>query len=398
MDLDKHYFIIAGSTLQYNFVQKVKENGFIVHIFDFDENCRCREIADYFHCISIDKKEEILEIAKKYNPVAVTTVACEVANVSACYVAQKLNLNTNSYKVSLDTTDKTRMKKIYKKYNIPNAKSYEITSLNDIDIDNIAYPVVVKPADRSAGRGVTLVRKKENFKEIFNQALDVSNNKKVLVEELLIGSQYSIETISCNAKHQIVAFTEEYMDGSDDFIENQQLVPARLKENDAQELEELVFRVLNAFNIKYGCCHIEVKRTNEGFKVIEIASRMGGWRDVLIKYAYNDDYNKMLLDSTLGIMPIIKHEENNYALVKLIFKKQEYEFYSELKKKYPKVIVYDEVKAYTDNMAKNLSEAKGFYYISVPKTENIDYYIQGTILNEQYLHHSGNVCKSLRRY
>jgi hypothetical protein len=58
------YFIIGGGTLQYNFVSMVKEMGFTDHVFDYDPYCRCAGIADYFHLISIDEKEKILETAK----------------------------------------------------------------------------------------------------------------------------------------------------------------------------------------------------------------------------------------------------------------------------------------------------------------------------------------------
>ena len=382
MEKEKHYFIIGGSTLQYNFAKEVKDNGYKLHIFDYDPKCRCIEIADYFHCVSIDKKEEILEIAKKYRPIAVSTTACEVGNISACYVAEKLGLDTNTYETALNTTDKSRMKKIFKKFDIPNANYLEVSKIEEINLDKINFPVVVKPSDRSAGRGVCLAENKKEFIELFNDALKESFNKKVLIEEVLVGKQFSVETITYLSKHQIVAYTEEYFDGSKNFIENQQMIPARLGILEKKELEEVILKTLDAFEIKFGCCHIEVKLTSEGFKVIEIASRMGGWRDVLVKYAYNDNFNKMLLDSTTKQIPKITHEGKNYALVKMIFNKTEYEFYKKIKSETPELLVHDEVKEYKEYNSKNLADAQGFYYLCVPKTMDVDYYIEGSNENK----------------
>ena len=148
-----------------------------------------------------------------------------------------------------------------------------------------------------------------------------------------------------------------------------------------KELEKLILKLLNIFDIKYGCCHIEVKLTETGFKVIEIASRMGGWRDVLTKYAYGDDYNKLLLNSTLNILPIIEHKQANYALVKMVFNKKEYDFYKKIKRQTPNIIVHDEVKdkEFEEKEFINLAQAQGFYYISIPNNQDIDYYIEATI-------------------
>ena len=67
-------------------------------------------------------------------------------------------------------------------------------------------------------------------------------------------------------------YTEEYFDGSKNFIENQQMIPARLGLTEEKELEEVILKTLDAFEIKFGCCHIEVKLTSDGFKIIEINS------------------------------------------------------------------------------------------------------------------------------
>lgn len=368
-----------GGGLQLGFVETLKKRGFIVHIFDYDKDCPCKDIADYFHLISIDEKEKILKIAKAYSPIAITTTACEVGNISACYVGEKLNLRTNSYKTALNTINKAKMKEIFVKNNIPTAKYCKIKHLNEIDIAKIKYPIVIKPIDRSAGRGVSLVSNKDEFIAQFELAINESYGKELLIEEVMLGNQYSIETISCNANHQIVAYTEEYIDDSGNFIETQHLIPARLKKSYLSKLHNLIIKVLNAFDIQYGACHIEVKLTKEGFKVIELASRMGGWRDRLVQLAYNDDYNEMLIDATLGITPTIKHLGQNYGLVKLMYSQLDYDFYNKIKNKTPQIIFWDCVKPFTCKNAKNLAQANGYYYISIPRNKDIDFYIYGTI-------------------
>jgi biotin carboxylase len=355
--------------------------GFTAHVFDYDPYCRCAEIADYFHLISIDEKEKILETAKKYHPIAVQTVATELGNITACYIGEKMGVCSNSYETALNTTDKSRMKKILNANSIPNAKYFEADLIDNIDFKSIQFPLVIKPSDRSAGRGVVMVKDKHEFGVFFEKAMTESRNKTVLIEEVMQGRQFSVETISYNRNHTIIAFTEEYFENGEDvegFVESHNIVPARIKNSERFELSKIIIKVLDAFGIKYGASHIEVKLTNQGFKIIELASRMGGWRDMLVNIAFGIDYNELLIQSTIGNIPKINYLFNNYALVKMIFKESEYIFYSKVKKNNPQLIVYDEVHKYQDTEITSLIDAKGFYYLRL-SSENIDYYAEAVL-------------------
>lgn len=64
-------------------------------------------------------------------------------------------------------------------------------------------------------------------------------------------------------------------------------------------IQNEIIKVLNAFNINFGASHIEIKLHNNIVKIIEIASRMGGWRDVLAYHSYGIDYLQLLIQSSL---------------------------------------------------------------------------------------------------
>ncbi|MBZ7954740.1 ATP-grasp domain-containing protein, partial [Campylobacter sp. W0018] len=219
---NKHFFIIGGGDLQADLVISAKKD-FVTHVFDYNENCFCKDLADYFHPISIADKEKILELAIKFNIVGIATAATELGNLTACYIGEKLNLGTNSYECAKNTTDKSLMKKVFEKHNINHAKYFILKDEKDLE-QITQFPIIIKPSDRSAGRGVVKVFDKENLKKRFYEAKDLSYNKIVLAEEVLKGKQFSIETISSHGKHQIVAITEEYLregEFADDFLETQ---------------------------------------------------------------------------------------------------------------------------------------------------------------------------------
>ncbi|EOJ2685353.1 acetyl-CoA carboxylase biotin carboxylase subunit family protein, partial [Campylobacter jejuni] len=367
---NKHFFIIGGGDLQADLVLHAKKD-FITHVFDYNENCFCKDVADYFHPISIADKEKILELAIKFNIVGIATAATELGNLTVCYIGEKLNLGTNSYECAKNTTDKSLMKKVFERNNINHAKYFILK--DEKDLEQIAnFPVVVKPSDRSAGRGVVKVFDKENLKKYFYKAKDFSYNKIVLAEEVLKGRQFSVETISSHGKHQIIAITEEYLregEFANDFLETQQLIPARVNHFEKQLIESEIIKVLNAFRINFGASHIEIKLHNNIVKIIEIASRMGGWRDVLAYHSYGIDYLQLLIQSSLKQeLKKVNTKAENFCLVKMIFTKEDYLFYKKIKSLYPEFLIKEKI--HFNNIenfdySSSLMDSKGYYYIKM---------------------------------
>ncbi|HEG1497290.1 TPA: ATP-grasp domain-containing protein [Campylobacter jejuni] len=381
---NKHFFIIGGGDLQADLVLHAKKD-FITHVFDYNENCFCKDVADYFHPISIADKEKILELAIKFNIVGIATAATELGNLTVCYIGEKLNLGTNSYECAKNTTDKSLMKKVFERNNINHAKYFILK--DEKDLEQIAnFPVVVKPSDRSAGRGVVKVFDKENLKKYFYKAKDFSYNKIVLAEEVLKGRQFSVETISSHGKHQIIAITEEYLregEFANDFLETQQLIPARINHFEKQLIESEIIRVLNAFRINFGASHIEIKLHNNIVKIIEIASRMGGWRDVLAYHSYGIDYLQLLIQSSLKQeLKKINTKAENFCLVKMIFTKEDYLFYKKIKSLYPEFLIKEKI--HFNNIenfdySSSLMDSKGYYYIKMKLNEDINVFLLNKI-------------------
>ncbi|EEU7210113.1 ATP-grasp domain-containing protein [Campylobacter jejuni] len=377
---NKHFFIIGGGDLQADLVLHAKKD-FITHVFDYNENCFCKDLADYFHPISIADKEKILELAIKFNIVGIATAATELGNLTVCYIGEKLNLGTNSYECAKNTTDKSLMKKIFEKNNINHAKYFILKDEKDLE-QIIKFPVVIKPSDRSAGRGVVKVFDKENLKKYFYKAKELSYNKIVLAEEVLKGRQFSVEAISSHGKHQIIAITEEYLregEFANDFLETQQLIPARVNHFEKQLIENEIIKVLNAFKINFGASHIEIKLHNNIVKIIEIASRMGGWRDVLAYHSYGIDYLQLLIQSSLKQeLKKINTKAENFCLVKMIFTQEDYEFYKKLKTLKPQMIVKERIYVKNDenfSYSSSLMDSKGYYYLKISKDEDPEIYI-----------------------
>ena len=110
---------------------------------------------------------------------------------------------------------------------------------------------------------------------------------------------------------------------------------------------------------------------------------MGGWRNVLVKNSYDIDYNHLLLKASLGRkLDDIKCNAENFCLVKIIFTQKDYNFYLHVKQRYPQMIINDNVFITNEtkfDYSSDLLDAKGYYYIKIPSTDNPSKFIKGII-------------------
>lgn len=371
------FFIIGGGELQVKFIRKVKECGYAAHVFDYNSLCAGKNEADFFHLLSINDVGKIEAVAQQYRPVAIQTVATEVGNMTACAIGERLGLRTNTWETALNTTDKSRMKKVFQGHGIRHAKAVELTGNSDLSKLPFDFPFVVKASDRSASRGVAFVRNQSEFESAFVDAFNESFNKIVLAEEYLKGQQYSVETISSNGVHSMVAVTEENTTGIPYFVETHHLMPARLCDEVYDGLKVLIFGILDAFAIKHGAGHIELKYHEDEWAVIEIASRMGGWRDEMADLSMGIDYLKLIVDAAVGNEIVVKALFHKYAVVRTILNQNDFKKYLFFKHDYPHHLFYESI--HWDNgcsQAKTLMDSKGRYYLATDDVELVNYFAE----------------------
>ncbi|MBC7439930.1 MAG: ATP-grasp domain-containing protein [Flavobacterium sp.] len=309
----KKLAIIGASYLQLPLVEKAKEMGIETHCFAWYEGAVCKEIADYFYPISILEKEEILQQCIKINIDGITTIATDMAVPTICYVAEKMNLITNSFISSLVSTNKSDMRMAFKKGNCSNPKFIE-SNVSQVNIEGFRFPLIVKPVDRSGSRGVTKVMFEYELPIAINYAISESFSKKAIIEEYIEGDEVSVETISYKGEHTVLAITDKVTTGAPHFVELAHHQPSGLKKEVQEKIKSETIACLNALEINFGAGHSEFKITSKGdVYIIEVGARMGGdfIGSHLVELSTGYDFLKGVINIALGKYetPIVK---NNY--------------------------------------------------------------------------------------
>ncbi len=306
--MQKAVAIIGASYLQLPLIEKAKEMGYVTHVFAWAADDVGEKAADFFYPISIVEKEAILRKCQEIGISGICSIASDLAMLTVNFVAEKMGLVGNTMKSTYKSTNKHLMRLAFNKNGDPSPMSILVDSNTDIDGLDIAYPVIVKPTDRSGSRGIYKVFSKEEIKEVLPHVLKEGFEKKALVEEFVDGEEYSVEYISFKGEHRFLALTQKFTTGAPHFIETGHMQPACVPDVVLMKIKSIVEHALDTLELKNGASHSEIKISSSGeIKIIEIGGRMGGdcIGSDLVLHSTGIDYVKCVIQVACGIKPDI---------------------------------------------------------------------------------------------
>ena len=177
-----------------------------------------------------------------------------MATLTVNYLAEKLGLAGNSLECTKISTNKYEMRKAFQKYGVSVPKFFEISDVNDLSkIKEMKTPIIIKPTDRSGSRSITKIEDlsdEEKLKTAIRDAIEVSFEKKAIVEEYIDGDEFSAEGITYNGKHTILTITRKQTTGAPHFIETGHTEPAGLSNEMQEKVKKEVIAGLNSLKIK----------------------------------------------------------------------------------------------------------------------------------------------------
>ena len=372
--------IIGAGDFQNPLILKAKERGYETHVFAWKNDEIGEKTADYFYDISIKEKEEILRICQDIKPVAVTSIASDLAVITVNYLTDKLNLPGNNPKYSDICTNKYEMRKAFKRSGIK-VPNFALVDLNTEmkDLDNFEFPLIVKPTDRSGSRGVTRIENSSELKSAIKNAIEFSFEKKAIVEEFIDGDEYSCECISYQGRHHFLTITKKYTTGFPHFIETAHLEPSGLKKEEIELVKKEIFKALDALHVENGPSHSEFKINEKGeVNIIEIGARMGGdcIGSDLVPLSTGYDFVGLTLDVALGKKIKIEKTISNkkYAFIKFVFTKDDLNILNLIKKEKPDLIYFESIGNDFEHDIIDSSTRYGFYILSCNSKKDLEKY------------------------
>ncbi|MDT8394536.1 MAG: ATP-grasp domain-containing protein [Bacteroidales bacterium] len=271
--------ILGASYLQLPLVLKARELGHTSICLAWEDGAVCQDYCDKYYPISITNKEKVLEVCQKEKIDGITSIATDVAVPTMAYVARKLGLTGNSVRSSALTTNKFLMREAFAKNSLPIPGFRIIRTIDDLHtLEALSYPIIIKPVDRSGSLGITMIQSKDQLEDAVKYALEKSFTRQAIIEEFIEGKEISVETISWEGKHYILAYTDKVTSGYPHFVELEHHEPSILVSEEIRPtLNDLVAKSLDALEIEFGASHAEfIINDRKEIFITEIGARMGG--------------------------------------------------------------------------------------------------------------------------
>jgi len=243
-------------------------------------------------------------------------------------------LNTPT-ELSLDwTTDKIKMRQMLRGYDKSIAPKFLVVhdasqaTLDSIE-KKIGYPLIIKPSGLAASLLVTLCFHREELEKSLQNTVRKINHiykkkkgrgePQILVEEYMDGVMYSIDSY-VNQRGVVYHTPLVHVKtgrsvGYEDFFGYMRITPVNLKPHKVEDARKVAEKAIEALNLRSTNCHIELMKTEDGWKIIELGPRIGGFRHEMYKLSYGIDHtlNDMLI--RIPKKPILSKRIKGYTAV-----------------------------------------------------------------------------------
>jgi biotin carboxylase len=307
---NKGILIIGGGLLQHYAIDVARKKGLIIHLTDGSDNCYCNGLVDYFYKINTKDYIATSKLAvklKNQNDIhSIYTQGTDVA-FTVAYCAQKTNLPGIDPEVAWSTENKIEMRKKLYNSGIDKTKFIVVKDSNQLleRINEIKLPCYVKPADNSGSRGITRVVKHSELKIAYENA--ISNcliKNEVLIEEEILGNEYSIDTIVIDGVLYNAGISDRVFNKKNiHAVQSGSITPSLLPEKLQLEMLTIMKKIAKAFDINN--CALKgdlVIDENNNVKVIEIAARTSGGFDSQVRkpVSFGIDIISATIDLSFG--------------------------------------------------------------------------------------------------
>jgi biotin carboxylase len=241
----------------------------------------------------------------------------ESAEEQAAAVAAALGLPYHPAAVIQRTHDKLEMRRVLREAGLDDTGSRVVDSRQALEdfAAEAGYPIILKPLDARGSLGVSALRSPADVPGALDWFSKWASEYRMLAEELLQGTEWSVEAFSEGGEHRIVCITQKFKEEGH-FVEVGHCAPAPLPAGDARAIEDFVRRVLSALGVQRGPSHTEVFLTAQGPRVVETHTRLGGDSiGDLIRLTTGVDLDELWIrqclgESVLAEVPVVSSDKH----------------------------------------------------------------------------------------
>lgn len=181
----KKVLILGANPETVSLIEKANAMGLYTIVTDYDPNAYAKKFASKAYNVNAIDVDALVELAKAEQVDGVLVGVAEALLPAYCEVCKQLNMPCYATQDIFDImVRKDSFKQQCRKYGVSTIAEYTIGQ-----IDEIKYPVIVKPVDSCSSKGISICHNREELLKGVEYALSFSKSRKYLIESYMTGDE-----------------------------------------------------------------------------------------------------------------------------------------------------------------------------------------------------------------
>lgn len=291
--------VLGAGRHQAPLIERAESRGISTIALDYYDDSPGKRIATAAVLADALDVDAVLAAARDHDIDAVATVGTDQAVVVVATVARELGLPCH---ISVDgakaATNKVDMRRELERAGVAMTSGGVVgNDPTTEELSALPLPCVVKAADSQGQRGMRRIDTAADLPDAIRTAARFSRTSTVVVEEFATGPELTINAWMRAGEPIVLIPTDRHTFNPPPAIGIclRHVAPS-VHDEQRDALAEITCRVASAYGVTDGPLYIQLLATDDGFRVVEAASRVGGGHEAQL---FEEMYGLSLLDLTI---------------------------------------------------------------------------------------------------
>jgi biotin carboxylase len=295
---------LGGAHSDIPLLESLKGRGLSVLLLNNAPSEVVNGYADEYLCVDYSNKDAVLEAAVKFSPRYLISGCNDAAYLSCAYVTEQLGIpGYDPYEVALTLHHKDRFRNFMRDSGFSALKYLNLTELSQLsnfDSVRFTFPLIVKPVDRSGGKGISIVETRAEVEAAVSHAFECSFSGNVVIEEFVNGELKSFSAFWVDGQILFSFFDHEFSKYNP-YQVSSSLAPLVVDDYIRARIIDDVAAIAAKMRLIDGLIHTQLLLHVDKYHIVEITRRTPG--DLYaspVQCLTGIDYTSLTLDGYTG--------------------------------------------------------------------------------------------------
>lgn len=270
--------LLLGSSIWKDIIKQWAESNGVYLIFAGLYAAPLDDIADEHYRIDTTNADEMEPFIKEHQIDGIFMGGSEFIISNTCDYINKFNYPCYCTKNQWDKCqNKLGFKEMCREYGVPCVQEFSV----DEDPNTYDYPIIVKPTDSCAAKGISVCQTPAEYKIAIEHALEYSSEKKIIIEKFIEnnGTTMAVKYIAVDGELYLEAVGDRYVldhERGRALITAGAFYPSKYVDMYIRDVDEKVKAMFKGIGIKNGSLFLEAIANDQGIWFYEMGLRISG--------------------------------------------------------------------------------------------------------------------------